>query len=743
MDHKLLAPAVTGRRPAMTERILKTPMEVESYIDQVRSLGDANRSALGFLPASAYTETAIKGCLWVVVDQATKDLMGYLLFGGTYPHLKVFQVHVLPEFRSRGLARRLLKELREHGEENSFQTISARVATELDANRFWQSIGFRIIRRVAGGARSGRMLNVYLFELDTPSLFREIQIEASSQVEGVQQITYPSRPILKTPSYVIDLNVFFDVVGKRDTGESARILSSAFNSEIKLLVTSEFIRELERHSSEFENDPVLEFARGLPVLPELSADTLAPLMEEIRKILFPDTTEIRKERPNEVSDRIHLASCIHHRAYGFITRDTAILRRAKELHAKYDLRVISPADLYDSHQEPGPPPPLTVAVGQQETSVSELHERDRAEVEELFLAGLGVGASEVFSCLSPGTTHSPRVRLVARAEKEIIGIGSWSPNRSIHPDTTAYLYVNEDHPSSDSAISYILESSINSGSYGQLSRLDLETGPRQIRTREVAISRGFQPSDLQRRDVSGSLTKISLKGMVTRDSWSSFVSELEEIAGLVLPNRIPRYDELVNTGISLRKKSNDRRSSISLFDFETLISPGTLICPGRTAVMIPIRPAYADELLPSTVRQIPALPGKEAALRLERAYFSGGRGLDLLTPAKIAVFYISRERQEAVAAARITFSGNLTKTQAALNLGRQGVLTEEEIQQTANSKGEVTAFTFDNVMTFSQYIAYPDLKEMGCVGPTNLVTAEELTHNSLCRIVERAFRGNL
>ena len=725
----------------MTERILKTPAEVQSYIDQVRSLGDANRSALGFLPASAYTETAMKGCLWVAVDQTNKNLMGYLLYGGTYPHLKVFQVHVLPEFRSRGLARRLIKELRKYGEDDNYQTISARVAAELEANRFWQGIGFRIIRRVAGGARSGRTLNVYLFELDTPSLFRE-KIEASSQVEGVRQITYPSRPILKTPSYVIDLNVFFDVVGKRDTGESARILSSGFDGEIKLHVTSEFIRELERHSPEFENDPVLEFARGLPVLPELSADTLAPLTEEIRKILFPDTSGTGKERPNEVSDRIHLASCIHHRAYGFVTRDSDILQRAMEFHERYNLRVIAPADLYDSHEESHPPPPpLTATVEQREISVAELHERDRAEAEK-FLAGLGIGSSKVFSCLAPGTTHSPRVRLVARAENEIVGIGSWLANRSTHRDTTAYLYVNEDHPSSDSAISRILESSINYGSYGQLSRLDLEISPRQIRTREVAISRGFQPSGFQRRDASGSLTKISMKGMVTRDSWFSFASEFEEIAGVALPNRMPRYDELANTEVFLDKKADDRWSTISLFDFETLISPGALICPGRTAVMIPIRPAYADELLPSTVRQIPALPGKEAALRLERAYFSGGRS-DLLTPGKIAVFYISRGRQEAVAAARITFSGNLTKTQAVLNLGRQGVLTEEEIHQTANSKGEVTAFTFDNVMTFSQYIAYPDLKEMGCVGPANLVTAEELSHDSLCRIVERAFEGNL
>ena len=94
MDHKLPEPAAAAGRRAMTERILKTPVEVECYIDQVRSLGDANRSALGFLPASAYTETAMKGCLWVAVDQTNKALLGYLLSGGTYPHLKAVRWNI-------------------------------------------------------------------------------------------------------------------------------------------------------------------------------------------------------------------------------------------------------------------------------------------------------------------------------------------------------------------------------------------------------------------------------------------------------------------------------------------------------------------------------------------------------------------------------------------------------------------------------------------------------------------------
>ena len=472
----------------------------------------------------------MKGGLWIAVDPAKKDLMGYLLFGGAYPHLRVVQVYVSPLFRSIGLANTLIKELRRYGEEKNYLTISARVATELAANQFWQGIGFRIIRQVPGGARSRRTLNIYLIELDTPSLLREFQSDTSTNEVGMRQIAYPSRPILPTPSYVLDLNVFFDVVRNRDTGESARILSSAFNSEIKLHVTSEFVRELERHSKDFENDPVLGFAKGLPALPELSTDTLTPLTEEIRNILAPNTTKSREERPNEKSDRIHLASCIHHRAYGFVTRDIEILQRATELHERYNLRVIAPADLYDSYEEPdAPPSPLTVAVGQQEVSISELHERDRPAAEE-FLVGLGIESSVALACLSPGTTHSPRVRLAARTEKQIIAIASWSTGHGVVRDTLVYVYIDEDHPDSFNIIGSLLESSISFGNYGQLRRLDLEISPRQIRTREIAIGRGFRPFGRQGGDASRDLTKMALKGMVTRNSWSSFRSELDELA---------------------------------------------------------------------------------------------------------------------------------------------------------------------------------------------------------------------
>ncbi len=717
-------------------------MEVETYIDRVRRLADANRSALGFLPASAYHEAAMKGNLWIATEPNTQTLMGYLLFGGVYPHLKVFQVYTCPEFRSDGMARTLMEELRKYGEDLNYLTITARVAAELEANKFWKDIGFGIIRQVPGSAKTGRTINIYMLELDVPSLIREDRVSFSSSAENVRQITYPSRPILQTNSYVIDLNVFLDVVKKRGAGESAHILSSAFSNEIKLAVTSEFTKELERHSHNFENDPVLEFSKKLPTLPEIEEDILTSLIEKIRNILSPNSTNTGRRPANVVSDLIHLASCIHHRAYGFITRDAAILQRAAQLYEKFDLRIISPADICDSYEDAATPSvPIKVAIGQQEVSVSELDERDRAEAEK-FLDEMGIATDNISPCLAPGTTHSSRVRLVVRAENEIIGIGSWSRSRGLGQDTAVYLYINEDHADSDSAINHLLESSVTVESYGQLSCLDLKIDPRQIKTREVAISRGFHPLKLQGGNISRELRKASWKGIVTRDSWISLRNGLRETTGLKLPGNMPRYEELTNTGILLNEEASGKKLIISLFDFETLISPGVLICPGRPAVMIPIREEYASNLFPSIMSQPSFLPGQEAALRLERAYFSGTGRYSLLTPGKIVVFYVSHGQMEAVAVARITFSDKLTRTQAVLNLGRQGVLTEDEIHQRANRKGEVTAFTFDNVIVFPTYIRYRELKRMGCIGGANLVTAQKLSHKSLLKIIERAFESN-
>ena len=717
----------------MNETIIDAPAEVTAYLDQIRDLADAKRDALGFLPATAYEEAATKGCLWVAIEGTAKKLRGYLFFGVRFPRLRVYQVYVCPEFRSSGTARTLIEKLKSYGEDHDYLTITARVASDLPANGFWRNLGFNIISRQSGGSR-GRTINRYALALDVPSLFGRGQpvSEATKQALHV-------RPVLETRSYVIDLNVLFDVLRDRDQGEAIRVLSMGFDSDMRLAVTSEFTKELERHSPG-SDDPVLKLARALPTLPQPRQEVLNPLIEDLRRQgLSTGSPKTGRRAANDASDLIHLASCIHHRVYGFITRDGAILQRAEELHAKYDLRIISPADLWEPFEDSWTRRErMTAVVGQQEIEVAAFDERDRREVER-FLGGVGIPLGDISTCLAPATTVFPKTISVVRTGQRIVGIGSWADRPGAGRESVARLYVDEDSQYVDRIVDHLLEHSINQGAHGRLSRLDLKIGPGQVKIRDVAIKRGFCPPDFGSGATSETLSKVSMKGVVTERNWRSFRNSFKEATGRELPSRLPRYEELVNTGVVLDAETTSRPVTVSLFDFETMISPGVLIYPGRKAVMVPIREQYARELLSLTKGQPSFLADREAVLRLERAYFLAPGRHRLLSRGTVIVFYASSKRCEAVATGRVTFSGTMTKRQAVLNLCRQGVLTEEEIERKSNRHDEIGAFTFDNLAVFRKGIAYRELKRLDCIGGANLVTAQELPHDKLRLIVERAF----
>ena len=721
------------RKSQMTEsRILQAPADVMDYVDQIRELADGNRASLGFLPASAYTEAAMKGHLWIAIDKSTKRLRGHLLLGGRYPHLKVFQVHVLPEYRSEGVGAKLVGELKEYGEDSSWLTIRSRVASNLEANKFWQGCGFRIVRQIP--RRSNRTINLYEFELDVPSLFGRRQFLKASGGDDGGQIAY-ARPLLETPSYVIDLNVFFDSVRQRDAGESAFIFSSALNGEIRVRVTPEFRKELERRSSDVSDDPVLEFARTLPTLPEVPSRILAHLIEDLKDTLSIANTRTGKWAANEQSDLVHLASCIHHKALGFVTRDARILRHTGTLLEKYKLRIISPHDLSESFGEVDTyQPEFSVAVGKEKIKVASLDEGLDAGVES-FLREMGIDEADISCCLAAGTKQSPRIRLVVRTGEGIVGIGSWEARVSSSPNAIAYLYVDEENWNADRAMDHLLESMTNRGHLGQLFAFDLRLGQGQRRTRELAIRRGFQPIRGEEGDAPQILRKVSHRGAITNDDWKSFRKDFNEATGVELAQSMPKHDELTNTGIVLNSKVGP--ITRSHFDFETLVSPGSIICPGRSGVIVPIRETYARELLPFIDGQASLLPGKEAALRLERAYFCGVGMQKVVGRGTALVFYVSGRKKAAVALARATFCDKLTSTQAVLNLERQGVLSEEEIGALANPNSELTAMTFDNLLRFRRGISYGELKQMGCVGGANLVTAQRLSPEALLRIVAR------
>ena len=193
--------------------------------------------------------------------------------------------------------------------------------------------------------------------------------------------------------------------------------------------------------------------------------------------------------------------------------------------------------------------------------------------------------------------------------------------------------------------------------------------------------------------------------MVGADNWPSFRRDFKAKTDCeLLQEDVPSWRTISDTGIVMDTGQRGRPVTISSFDFETLVSPCALILPDRTAVIIPIKKKYTG-LISSTGRQRSLLPEKETAFRLERAYFLAAGKHRLLPKGTIVVFYVSSPRSEAVALARVTFSDTLTKTQAVTKLGRQGVLSEKDIDERADPHGKIAAFTFDNLLRFQTNVS--------------------------------------
>lgn len=132
------------------------------YIDHVTRSENYRTAALGFLPQSAY-EAVITGIgtrsrLWVA--EADDDQVGYLYLtpGQAGGSAKIVQVAVQEDARRNEYGTALVNEAERYASTLRRGGVSCSVATDLEAGRFWDAVGFELRRIVPGGNRRGRLL---------------------------------------------------------------------------------------------------------------------------------------------------------------------------------------------------------------------------------------------------------------------------------------------------------------------------------------------------------------------------------------------------------------------------------------------------------------------------------------------------------------------------------------------------------------------------------------------------------
>lgn len=726
-------------------RILTKYADVRVHLDEVIASADTNKKPLGFFPKSFFEDQAALGRLWIAVCNNSGEFFGYLLYGCKYPKLSIIQLYVQKKHRHKGIGKALLNCLEAWVEKSNYLIITARVAADLSANKFWECAGFPISRQLSGGKTLDRMINVRVKELKTPSLLDMIPCEALGSKAGIHNIQFRSRPIIGIQTYVIDLNIFFDVVKNRiHRSDAAKWLGAGLRQEVRVFVTPEFVNELRRTSTQYSNDPVLELAKELPVLPQIPQHDLDNLIPELAALVFPDGGSFAHQRSQSRSDLLHLAYCIHHRATGFVTRERAILSTSQQLQETYSLEILSPVDFAPSaDQHDGEFGPLRAHFGKDSVSVASATEHDREEVER-FLMSRGVAEKDLAAIWHPGASTFPRRRITAHVGADLIAAASWDGSGSLSQPTVLHLYVDESAHCAENVIDHVLEVSLRDAQLFTTRLVVLYTGIEQSKTRATAEKRGFIKNfHSSYHSTEGHLSKLAYNGLISSNNWNKFSSDVVKLTGLKLPRRIPTIDEFHNTGIVIRREAGTISYNLNLFDFETMVSPGVVLCPGRTATIIPIQLKFAKGLFAYIEAQSELFPGPEALLHVEKAYFKSARKTNQFYSGELIFFYLSGSgggSKEVIGCARITYSDILSINEVELNLTRQGVLLRRELEAIANNEDKLQVFTFDNFNLFPYRVPFNVIKSKGIVSGANLVTAEHITPKHCAKLCEFGFQ---
>jgi GNAT superfamily N-acetyltransferase len=710
--------------------------EVAPYLDRVVAIGDENSEELGFLPYPAYQELAAKSQIWVAVDEKD-ELLGYLAFGGSNSALKISQLYVHPAARRLRVGSALIERLKTVAHETYMQVISARVATELPANRFWERQGFYVIRQVPGGKTTGRILNIRVFEIPRGSL---LEVAAHSPIEDWLR-TPQSQPVLFAPTYSLDMNVVFDVVQERaDADLMKRVFSASFDGEIRLCVSSEFIVELKRKNLPPESDPLLKLASSLPILPQVAEEALEPTIAVLRNLIFPDRDPARKHAKNDLSDLKHLAICVYHKVRGFITREQAILRSASMLREKFELDVLSPFDVVSLSTSPSEFESY-VAIRRSDREVKALPfaQEHHDDVRDL-CNYLGIHNQFVDGLLDAGTTAVRRNRLVVYSGQLLVGFAAWNEPALRKSTVRAYVLIRESAAESPLAIDHCIGSIINALPDGKFSQCELWMAASQNQSFDTAQRLGFWGDAHDAARNFRIFSKHAFNGLIMPESWPEFANQFHVATGTTLQSVCPSNAEGTTTGILLSKRSQSSKRAIDLFAFESELSPLLLLLPDRTAVLVPIRDKQASELLPMVQIQC-SLFGKEALVHIERAYFGSLAAKNTFVRGGLVIFYVSgaeRGRGEAVGIGRITSVGSGSPTQLHLDLLRQGVLSVDDLSRMSRKSNAIHYFTFDAFKKFERGVPFKELKEIGCVGPANLITSQPLEFDKLVMLLKRS-----
>jgi GNAT superfamily N-acetyltransferase len=720
--------------PGLT--ILTRPRDTLSFAETVAAEADTEKEALGFLPESTYAESCASGRLFVAIDDHgpnDRRYAAHLLFGGNGSEVHIYQLFVHRAYRRRGIGRELIGELMHWAEARNYLGMAARVAADLDvANKAWDALGFRLVRKTKGGRTRGRTINLRHRELRTQGLL------ASVQSVGIDNVKFSVPPNVGrgVPTHVIDLNVLFDCLRDRGRRAAAQTLfGAAFSSLFRLVTTNEFARELERHTAKHGPDPLLELARAIPQLPYVQNPEDGDLTRSLSERLFPDRARKGLLTERDRSDISHLVVAIRSRAAGFVTSEHAILQHRDWIRASHGVDVCGVEEVVDVLADASLlHPAINGHTPKTDTfEILDAVPSDLGMVRALFDNGqLSTSARQR---LERWLDQTPGARVVfAKAKNVAIAAVGWQLVEGPPRRVEGVVVADPNQQEAISAIDFLIETMVHASSKPAPTRIDL-----QVSALAEPLQQVLQDHAVGRRGAGEEWTKIAVGRPVDERNWPRIAHSIQAMSGLSLPTTLVRQTRAY--GRTIECKLDDGRAWLgSVDDLEGLLSPVLLMYPGRPAAVVPIRGRFAEDLFGHLQQsKLFALP--MASFRRERIYYTASQNYRLFARGNVLLFYESGRtgRQAIVAIARSLGARTIEKSQVSASTLSRGVLDKSEIKRIGN-RSTVTAVSFDNVMMLPRPVTLDQLRANSWVPGHNFITTSEIESITAERIVHLGYR---
>lgn len=628
--------------------------------DAVDALRKRNSGTLGFLPREALLEGFIKkgGALGAKADNG--QLVGYLLFYKDNPkYFRIVQLCVSEDCREQGIAKRLVEALKESVSTQKIVRLSCR--RDFPANGIWPQLGFVAIGEKKGRSKEGHLLTLW-----------ELTLALDDQLELFQ-----AKISDETLDVIIDAQIFFhfDKPDNAETKSSKALLSDFLVDSLNLWITPELFNEIDRNDNPDQRKKSRDRAgRFLQINPEPRS---VANFEKILGQIFST------KRPSQESDVKQLAMAAASNVKIFITRDQALLRKAKKITTSTGLQVLSPAQLI--------------------IRIHELSERQSYTTERI--AGLDLWQRMTSNDLASFPyKYNFFLNLQEKQGpfREKLESFLVNPNRyecqlllsGEKKEVVAIRVLSRDSSKIFTAPLVRLAHSANQLQFGRFLIAD---------TISRAISENMDMVKFNSLNLTPSLVTDLLEMGFTecKDSFVRFCF-----------SRCLERTEVLSAIAELCPESIDNYHNMSDYDLERHCSPLSLVV-NQKHFLIPIVPSYAISLVDRKQSSGDLFGGKTSVLiRWDHVYYRAKNRHKMLAPPARILWYVSRNQKQIVAVSHLDEVEIGTPKNLFKKFKKFGILNWNEIYKMCDgdTSKEIMALKFSHTFPFRKPILLNEMK---------------------------------